>query len=326
MVKKKEKIRANEVVLIPHTYDIQWCVNLNRLLGGVFSNPFKIQEPAYMKGRSLLYAMYSKLLPWMRSNGMKAVFFANINYDFIWDVVVAGGVSKVYGFVHGTHAGRLESGDIIERLVPFEHGVFKAADGLFTASEVLKNAIPAPAQNIGLPLYGQPAKPNLSDRIIWPHRLAPDKDYHSLLELPQHIRDRVTVSTPKGGPQVVPLVRPHVGNFYYKPPHQTYLNLARSCGYVLSFAKHETFGYAVLENLWRGAFPIAVDRDNLAYREFLMPEMLISEPAEATEKIAYYDDHPAEREELVRKNQEKLAWLASDQWLERLVSGMGVEW
>lgn len=329
MVKRKT-ILAKEIVFFPHPYDTRWAIDLNRLLSKVFTTPFLPVEPPYMKSRSLVHALWSKMLPWMRAREeIKGIYLCNITYDFVQDVIVAGGVSEnIWGFVHGSHLAGIESGEPDPKMVLAERAVYAHADGVFVASELMQRPLKAEgveAYAIGLPLYGNPGKPRTSEKILWNHRLVPQKGYGRLVALPSWIRGRTTVSTPKGGPHVVPKVKPHVADLYYKPAYQTYLEIRKSSGYVLSLADHDPFGYAVLESVWDGMFAVAMRGENTAYAEFLPPEMLVDDPDAIPDKIAYYDAHPDKRTRLVAKAQEQLDHLRADRWVRQMLMVMGVE-
>lgn len=315
-----------EIILIPHAYDIRWSRDFNRLLSSHLKTPFYPKEPPYMKGRSLNHVLHSKILPWLRSNSdnVEGVFYANLTQDFSPDVVRAGGIKKVWGFVHGSLFTDLEPGHSPKAFQTIERGIGEFCEKAFVASEMMDRVIPYPTMNVGLPLYGDPKEPNLQPRILWNHRLSEEKGYKRLYDLPEEIRKRVIMTCPKFMPHKMPEVRAVMPNVYTGLPDNEYLKMSSTCGYALSTSDYDNFGYGVLESVWTGKFAVVPGWESVAYREFLPDEMLYQNISEIPNKITYYDEHPDKRAAIVVKAQEKLNHLRSDRWIRQLLMIMGV--
>lgn len=318
-----------DILFVPHPYDARWSKDLNRLLAPTFFSPLVPKENKYMASRSLFHQLTAKLLIESRRQQVSGVFFCDLTFDFSPDFLHAGGARDVWGFVHGTHMGEARMAD--EGIVKQDHlharlerGIYGYAKRIFVASGVMAENLGGefPVDVVGLPLFGPPTKPTLSPRLLWNHRLSPEKRYKKLAELPDDLRDRTVVSTPMGGPQVVPEVREAVRDVYYKPTHETYVKIRRSSGYALNFSYIDYFGYSTMESVWDGLFALAPSRKfgkHVASSEFLPAEMIYDEFGEVEERIRYYDAHPEERTAVVLKAQKQLSYLRSSLWLENLL-------
>ncbi len=112
--------------------------------------------------------------------------------------------------------------------------------------------------------------------IVWNHRWEHDKDpetfFHVLRELSGHGIDfRLIVlgqsfeRQPEVFSRAEKILRDHLLHFGYVEDRKEYFRLLRQADIVVSTARHEFFGMAVLEAVRCGCYPVVPDR--LAYRE-----------------------------------------------------------
>ena len=162
-----------------------------------------------------------------------------------------------------------------------------------------------PVESIPDEVLRNPAKEGYADgvRVAWPHRWEHDKGPDELLELADACADRLglrfVLLGERGGriPPAMELFRERHGHRIdhdgWEEDRSRYLRRLAGCDWVLSTARHEFFGMAVVEAMQCGCLPWLPDR--LSYPE-LLPESARgltpeSPPAKPDELRALIRDH-----------------------------------
>ncbi len=114
-------------------------------------------------------------------------------------------------------------------------------------------------------------------RVVWPHRWEHDKGPDELLELATRFSERLDLrwtilgeqfpDTPPALREFEKLLAARTDHFGYEPDRRRYWAHLAACDWVLSTARHEFFGVAVVEALLAGCLPWLPDR--LSYPELL---------------------------------------------------------
>ena len=127
-----------------------------------------------------------------------------------------------------------------------------------------------------------------SIRIVWPHRWEHDKGPDDLLEIAQRWTDPLNLRWTILGQQfseVPPALvefrarfADSIDHMGFEPNRQRYWQHLHRCDWVLSTARHEFFGIAVVEAMLAGCLPWLPDR--LSYPELLPPSARNISPAE----------------------------------------------
>lgn len=133
-----------------------------------------------------------------------------------------------------------------------------------------------------------------SIRVVWPHRWEHDKGPDELLEIAERWTEPLNLRWTILGEQFSKLppalsefrVRfaDSIDHMGFEPDRQRYWQHLHRCDWVLSTAKHEFFGIAVVEALLAGCLPWLPDR--LSYPELLPPSARNISPAETPEDPA----------------------------------------
>jgi len=116
--------------------------------------------------------------------------------------------------------------------------------------------------------------------VLWPHRWEYDKDPELMVDTVLALREeglnfRLRLLGPRssaGQPGIEKISRAFGDDLEapgFLPDRNEYIAAISGCDIVLSTARHEFFGIAVLEGLRRGAMPVLPS--DLAYRELLPP-------------------------------------------------------
>jgi hypothetical protein len=310
-----------DIVLIPHLYDIKWSQDFNKFLSYQFT---LLEEPtydSYLPSRTLQHKYMAKVLPLIRKNKITKVFFANILEDFTPDIYKAGLVKETYGFLHGTNFSNFEPG-ATDLLRKYELGVSGCVNKIFVATEFMAKQIPYKTEVIGLPLSVEFPKPVSTNRnkIIFNHRLMAEKQPLKLLELPQDIKDRMIITCPKAALNYAHTIKKNFKDFYLKTPVEEYHKLLDQCGFGISLAKYDNFGYAVIEGVMNGLMYFVPKNDTTAYQELHIPEMLYETMDELVDKIRYYTANVTERVFTVQKAQINLQRFQYGNWSKNLES------
>ncbi len=134
-------------------------------------------------------------------------------------------------------------------------------------------------------------------RVIWPHRWEHDKGPEELLEIALRHSETLDLRWTILGeqfPEVPPAMRDfqvrlaaRTDHFGYEPDRRRYWSHLASGGWVLSTARHEFFGLAVVEAMLAGCLPWLPQR--LSYPELLPPGAVGLSPQRP----------PADREQMV---------------------------
>ena len=86
----KVESEFSTIAFIPHFFNHKWAVELNQLLSKIFFVPdkyynfftgeYEFGEDSYLPGKSQLHKYISDLLPELRKNEIKKVFYCNFSY------------------------------------------------------------------------------------------------------------------------------------------------------------------------------------------------------------------------------------------------------
>jgi glycosyltransferase involved in cell wall biosynthesis len=166
---------------------------------------------------------------------------------------------RIMGFMH---AGSWDTTDLLamadekRALVPFEQALVRCADLTFYATKwaalrAVSTLGPPSWRVVGEPVHQVGFRPeNWAAReraIVWPHRLARDKDIDRAVEIAKRCDARLIVTRSLGLSK------------------ESYYEVLRSTRVALSTAKHENFGISMLEAASAGCRCVVPDR--LSYRE-----------------------------------------------------------
>ena len=126
-------------------------------------------------------------------------------------------------------------------------------------------------------LAGEARVSHNTGRVVWPHRWEHDKGPGELLEIAARHRDlRWTIlgeRFPTVPPELVEFEKrfaARIDHFGFEPDRRRYWEHLAGADWVLSTARHEYFGVAVVEALLAGCLPWLPDR--LSYPELLPAE------------------------------------------------------
>ncbi len=169
----------------------------------------------------------------------------------------------------------------LRRLDPDPPSAF-APEAIASCGTVIWPPVEPPAA--GAPRRGDPAA-DAPIRVAWPHRWEHDKGPDELLELARAARRRarrgeappirwVLLGERRARvPPALETLRAELGDDVehdgFVADERAYRRRLRSCDWVLSTARHEFFGIAVVEALLEGCLPWLPDR--LSYPELLPP-------------------------------------------------------
>ena len=142
---------------------------------------------------------------------------------------------------------------------------------LHNQSELIESALPASDQR------SKAARPI---RVAWPHRWEHDKGPDELLRIareqsgPLNLRWTILGERFRTVPEPLVMFQkefaPRIDHFGFETDRRSYWRRLAACDWVLSTARHEFFGIAVVESLLAGCLPWLPDR--LSYPE-LLPEL-----------------------------------------------------
>ncbi len=114
-------------------------------------------------------------------------------------------------------------------------------------------------------------------RVVWPHRWEHDKGTSELLDLAGTLSDQLDLrwtllgerfdTIPPEMTNLVTRLGPRIEHDGFEPDRRMYWERLASCDWVLSTARHEFFGIAVVEALLAGCLPWLPQR--LSYPELL---------------------------------------------------------
>lgn len=308
-----------DILLVKHCYDINWAKDLNRMLGTIFLDPFKFAEKSYLPGRTQQMRYEAKLIEYIRAKKITKLFFVNYIDDFNNNFIKAGFVKEMYGIAHSSNYQTQEVGKD-KRLTHYEDGILPMANKIFTNSEYTSKFFKSKTINIGLPLQNNFKKPKTeNNKIIFNHRISKEKGIDYLMEIKKKYRDNIIISTPKVNAVPFPKIKKLYNNFYLPKNFDEYMQIMSQCGFALSFAKQETFGYSVQEAVANGLCPLVKENENTCYAENIIPELRFYDLDDLYIKIDYLTNNKDEKEKLILKQQELSSQYKQDKWVNKLL-------
>jgi len=139
--------------------------------------------------------------------------------------------------------------------------------------------------------------------IVWPHRWEHDKDPEMFCRVMTKLHDeghtfRLSVLGEVFSeiPDVMHKMKEALGGkikvFGYLPRREDYLDLLGEANVVLSTARHEFYGVAVLEASWAGCYPLVPN--NLVYPEIYPPECLYNTEQQLYKRLVRFCSCPSD--------------------------------
>lgn len=323
-----DKYQREDIFLIQSCYNMKWARDLNELLSKIFPNTIQPEYGrGFQDGRRNQFLYMHEAINKMRKTKINKVFVVNLVDNFFWDYYTVVYAKKVYGIIHGS--GFLKYHKAKPRDREYELFLSKVCD-VFVSTEWFRNMIPYEATAIGLPIFGEQSEPRNDNRILSNHRIAPDKQTLEMLNFPKDIQDRLIISAP---------LRPGPGKESYvsklekvfkedrlllNPPEEKYKSLLQECGFGISMAIGDTFGYSVIEGIVNGLCYFTLKTEFTAYGEYMIDELMCENLNEMYEKIRYYTEHWDERVEVVKRQQQILfEKYDAENWVKNLLKHIG---
>lgn len=316
--------RRKDVFFVPTFFNHGWAIEQNRLLARVFTS-LPYAEDSYLPGKSRLLRYCADALPFIRTHKLTKVYFENIVDDFDVQFVRAAFVTDFYGFQHESVAisSRQEEAPHLRLTREFEDFIGSFAT-VFTSTHFYADALKYPTHVLGLPIFVPMTAPRMGSRILFSHRFVKAKGAFRLFELAEDMKRHLVVTTPfppspSEYSKLFARCKQELG-MYVGLSKDVYTQLMGTCGFGLTFSTVDMFGISVLEGIFNGLMYFCYDNDGVPFREFMMKEFLFHSVEELVEKYHYYDDHFAERCEVVRAQQEKVQHYAWNIWLQKMLS------
>jgi len=327
----KDYVRK-DVLLIPHFYEVKWSRDLSNFLSRVFVSKKPFIFGSWEKSRVSQDMYIKEFEEFLREGKFTKVFFTNVG-DFEFQVMDQfSDYVEFYGFIHGSSFLDTEPGN--RRITDEERKRNQEIEvrnstkftKIFSATFWFDEVLPYPTKTIGLPVFQEMWSPRKSDSIIYNHRLDKSKNPEYADKLPKELRQKILWSLPFTLPSGYGSHFPmKYGTRYVdtKNNEALYQQNLKNCGFGISFAEHDTFGYGVIEGIFAGLCYLCPRNDKTCYQEYMIDELLYDDLDELGDKLNYYMENEDEKIKIVEKQQKIVKQMYSPEiWLEKLMENL----